>query len=68
MGNKLRETEAERVQAEINRLIDWYEVNKPDAGREILVNVEPKLLDFAIEVVKDHLYEYRGRRLRRAVT
>ncbi len=58
-------TDSAKIQDEIDKLIDWYKANRPEAGQEILVNVASKhLIKFARPIIPDVLYSYRGRRLR----
>lgn len=52
----------ENEQDQINKLIDFYEKNRPQAGKTILVNVpSKKLVKFADSKIDDDHYRYRGR-------
>lgn len=59
--------ESDRIQSEVDALIDWYQVNRPEAaGSEIRVKAPARhLLRFARPVVPGELYSYRGHTLRR---
>lgn len=54
-------------QDRLNDLIDWYEKNKPNAGRVIQVNISPEYLDKFAKKIPDEpkRWNYRGRILER---
>lgn len=59
--------ESDRIQSEVDALIDWYQVNRPQAaGHEIQVKAPARhLLRFARPVIAGEIYSYRGHTLRR---
>jgi hypothetical protein len=49
----------------LNELIDWYQANKPDAGKIIKVRFDEKKLEKFATKQENGLYAYRGRLLER---